>query len=67
MHSRRVVEARGTGPALGEDDTIAVELGGRTRFVSRRDVTHVEAQGDYARLHTTSGSHLVRVPLSTIA
>ena len=37
-----------------------------TRFVSVEDITHVEAQGDYARLHTTKGSHLVRIPLSTL-
>ena len=38
-----------------------------TRFVQRSDITHVEAQGDYARLHTAEGSHLVRTPLSTLA
>jgi len=26
----------------------------------------VEAQGDYARLHTAAGSHLVRIPLATL-
>jgi DNA-binding LytR/AlgR family response regulator len=48
------------------DDDIAVELGGVTRFVPRSSVGYVEAQGDYARLHTPSGSHLVRVPLTTL-
>ncbi len=64
---RRVLVATGrqSGPPAG-DDTIPVELGGVTRFVSRRDVLYVEAQGDYARLHTARGSHLVRVPLSTL-
>lgn len=62
---RRVVEA-GAAPATTEDDSIAVELGGVTRFVSRADVAYVEASGDYARLHTAGGSHLVRVPLSTL-
>ena len=37
-----------------------------TRFVNRSDITHVEAQGDYARLHTATGSHLLRTPLSTL-
>jgi DNA-binding LytR/AlgR family response regulator len=46
--------------------TIAVELGGVTRFLQVSDVRHVEAQGDYARLHTGHGSHLVRVPLTTL-
>jgi DNA-binding LytR/AlgR family response regulator len=37
-----------------------------TRFVSLSDITHVEAHGDYARLHTTDDSHLLRRPLSTL-
>ncbi|QGV77413.1 LytR/AlgR family response regulator transcription factor [Streptomyces ficellus] len=45
---------------------IPVELGGVTRFVAVDDIVYVEAQGDYARLHTDEGSHLVRVPLSTL-
>jgi DNA-binding LytR/AlgR family response regulator len=62
---RRVVEARSPAPRV-EEDTIAVELGGRTRFVPRSEVRYVEAQGDYARLHTAEGSHLVRVPLTSL-
>lgn len=62
---RRVVE----GPAragAGGDDQIPVERGGVTRFLHRSEITHVEAQGDYARLHTASGHHLLRTPLSTL-
>ncbi len=62
---RRVVEGSGR-PAPRTDDQIAVELGGRTRFISRADVRYVEAQGDYARLHTPEGSHLLRTPLTTL-
>lgn len=62
---RRVVGAR-AGGAPATDDDIAVELGGVTRFVPRSSVGYVEAQGDYARLHTATGSHLVRVPLTTL-
>ncbi|MFI5764815.1 LytR/AlgR family response regulator transcription factor [Streptomyces sp. NPDC051563] len=47
-------------------EQIAVELGGVTRFVAIADIAYVEAQGDYARLHTEEGSHLVRIPLSTL-
>ncbi|MGW0749372.1 LytR/AlgR family response regulator transcription factor [Streptomyces sp. NPDC002587] len=47
-------------------EQIAVELGGVTRFVAIADIAYVEAQGDYARLHTDGGSHLVRIPLSTL-
>ena len=49
-----------------DDETIAVELGGVTRFVQRSDVRYAEAHGDYARLHTADGSHLLRVPLSVL-
>jgi DNA-binding LytR/AlgR family response regulator len=49
-----------------EDETIAVELGGTVRFIQRSDVRYVEAAGDYARLHTATGSHLVRTPLATL-
>jgi DNA-binding LytR/AlgR family response regulator len=63
---RRVV---GAGPAESDepgDEVIPVELAGVTRFVQRSSVRYVEAQGDYARLHTANGSHLVRIPLSTL-
>jgi DNA-binding LytR/AlgR family response regulator len=55
------------GPAVADDETIAVELGGVTRFVRRSDVRYVEAHGDYARLVTDDGKHLVRVPLAMLA
>lgn len=47
-------------------EQIPVELGGVTRFVPIDDIAYAEAQGDYARLHTKDGSHLVRIPLSTL-
>jgi DNA-binding LytR/AlgR family response regulator len=50
-----------------EDPTIPVELAGVTRLLPRSAVRWVEAQGDYARLHTAEGSHLVRVSLATLA
>ena len=62
----RVIEGGDRVPAAVEEVQIPVELGGVTRFVDRSDVTHVEAQGDYARLHTADGSHLIRVPLTTL-
>ncbi len=63
---RRVVEGA-QRPAADADAQIPVERGGVTRFIHRSDITHVEAQGDYARLHTAADSHLVRTPLSTLA
>ncbi|MFJ7071300.1 LytR/AlgR family response regulator transcription factor [Streptomyces sp. NPDC098781] len=66
----RATELRDTAPRIPvsepDPDLIPVELGGVTRFVAVEDITHVEAQGDYARLHTDRGSHLVRIPLSTL-
>lgn len=49
-----------------EDEVIPVELAGTTKLVPRSAVRYVEAQGDYARLHTSEGSHLVRIPLSVL-
>jgi DNA-binding LytR/AlgR family response regulator len=64
---RRVLESSAPpDPPPADDETIPVERGGVTRFISRSDVLFAEAHGDYARLHTAGGSHLVRVPLSTL-
>ncbi|HEX5771520.1 MAG TPA: LytTR family DNA-binding domain-containing protein [Nocardioidaceae bacterium] len=63
---RRVVDAHGATSSPEKKDLIAVELGGRTRFISRGDVRYVEAQGDYARLHTGEDSHLLRIPLTSL-
>ena len=65
---RRVEDAvhgvRTTAPSA--DETIPVELAGTVRFIQRSDVRYAEAAGDYARLHTASGSHLVRTALATL-
>ncbi len=53
-------------PGPPADETIAVELGGVTRYVQRSDIVYVEAQRDYVRLCTRSGGHLVRVPLASL-
>ena len=68
---RRVVAAADPGTtqhvaAEPEDETIPVELAGVTRFITRSQVRYAQAQGDYARLHTATGSHLVRIPLSSL-
>ncbi|MFI6100665.1 LytR/AlgR family response regulator transcription factor [Lentzea sp. NPDC051213] len=49
-----------------DDEVIPVELGGTIKLVPRATVRYVEAQGDYARLHTQDGSHLVRIPLAQL-
>ena len=63
---RRVIEAS-SRKAPEADEQIPVERAGVTRFVARSDIRYVEAQGDYARLHTATDSHLLRASLSTLA
>lgn len=71
---RRVLAARSdtTRPDTSADagdqdaDVIPAEVGGITHLVPRDSIGWVEAEGDYARLHSTSGAHLVRIPLSTL-
>jgi DNA-binding LytR/AlgR family response regulator len=53
-------------PAAPQEERIAVELGGVTRFVQRSAVRYVQAQGDYVRLFTATGSHLLRTPMSSL-
>ncbi|MGV0738914.1 LytTR family DNA-binding domain-containing protein [Mycobacterium syngnathidarum] len=57
------------GPTQSEDqdwDVVPAELGGITHLVPRDSIGWVEAEGDYARLHSATGAHLVRIPLSTL-
>lgn len=64
------VESAQPGPAAEAqpqpDETIAVELGGVTTFVQRSQILYAQAQGDYARLHTATASHLVRISLNAL-
>ncbi|GGQ45003.1 LytR/AlgR family response regulator transcription factor [Couchioplanes azureus] len=67
---RRVAGLRAARPVPGQrhdEPSIPVELAGTTRMLPRSSVRWVEAQGDYARLHTADASHLVRVSLATLA
>ncbi|GAA3738263.1 DNA-binding LytR/AlgR family response regulator [Spinactinospora alkalitolerans] len=56
-------EARQPPDALA---ALPVETAGRTRYVRRSDVRFAEANGDYVRLHTPSGVHVVRMPISRL-
>lgn len=63
---RRAIETNGNSQTES-DLSIPVDRGGVTRFVSRSNVTDVEAQGDYVRLHTQDGSsHLIRSSLTQL-
>lgn len=55
-----------TTPAENLQEHVPVERGGVTRFVAVSQIRYVEAEGDYARLHTVDESHLVRVPLTQL-
>ncbi|GAA1508995.1 LytTR family DNA-binding domain-containing protein [Sphaerisporangium rubeum] len=50
----------------GTEDVIPVELGGRTSFIPQHAVSYAEASGDYVRLHTADGTHLVRMSLAAL-
>ncbi|MCW2608122.1 MAG: DNA-binding response regulator [Frankiales bacterium] len=63
---RRVTETRGAAGSPEPEESVAVELGGVTRWVAVRDVRYVEAAGDYARLHTSDGSHLLRTAMAAL-
>ncbi|MGU3497443.1 LytR/AlgR family response regulator transcription factor [Mycobacterium sp. C31M] len=66
---RRVVTARTNEPPaedVPDSDVVPAELGGITHLVPRDSIGWVEAEGDYARLHSATGAHLVRIPLSTL-
>jgi DNA-binding LytR/AlgR family response regulator len=70
VRAERIAEAvrRVLGGTRGDTtvDQVPVERGGVTRFVPVSEIRYVEAEGDYARLHTGSESHLVRIPLSQL-
>ena len=68
---RRVVSTAPKTPATPQPDdqdwnVVPAELGGITHLVPRDSIGWVEAEGDYARLHSATGAHLVRIPLSTL-
>lgn len=47
-------------------ERIVVRHGDRLFFVAMRDVLHLTAEGNYVRLHTSDGSHLVRGTLADL-
>ncbi len=67
MSAAPAASAPSAVPEPRDDEVIPVELAGRTtKLVARNSVRWVEAQGDYARLYTSDGSHLVRIPLAQL-
>jgi DNA-binding LytR/AlgR family response regulator len=70
VREQRIVEAvrrvLATTRTESPQEQVPVERGGVTRFVPVSQIRYVEAEGDYARLHTAGESHLVRVPLTQL-
>jgi DNA-binding LytR/AlgR family response regulator len=81
VHRTAAVPAPPTGPGAPEpgaapaapapadtaDEAIPVELGGTTKIVQRSSVRWARAWGDYVRLHTDEGTHLIRARLANLA
>ncbi|HEX2248538.1 MAG TPA: response regulator transcription factor, partial [Arthrobacter sp.] len=47
-------------------EVVTVDQGGITKMIRRDEIKYVQAQGDYARLHTAEASYLIRVPLNDL-
>ena len=62
---RRICEL-GAESDAPDADVVTVVQGGTTRVIRREDIRYVQAQGDYARLHTDGASYLIRVPLADL-
>ncbi len=63
------IEAAQAPTALStqEDEVITVARGTTIRRIRRSDVRYVQAQGDYARLHTDDDSYIVRIPITELS
>ncbi|WP_323961200.1 response regulator [Arthrobacter sp. JZ12] len=61
---RRICELMEDGAATPE--VITVDQGGISRMIRRDEIRYVQAQGDYARLHTAEASYLIRIPLNDL-
>ena len=61
---RRICELIEDGDTKPE--VITVDQGGITKMIRRDEIKYVQAQGDYARLHTAEASYLIRVPLNDL-
>ena len=64
---RRMVAARNAPAAdAGSLPRLTCRIGDRSVVIERDDVSHVEASGDYVRVHTADESFLVRESISSL-
>jgi two-component system, LytTR family, response regulator LytT len=61
-----LIQDREEGGPAAKPEVISVDQGGVTKMIRRDDIRYVQAQGDYARLHTAESSYLIRVPLNDL-
>src|SRR4051812_11489234 len=61
-----LIQDRANSGEQAKPEVISVDQGGITRMIRRDEVRYVQAQGDYAHLHTAESSYLVRVPLNDL-
>jgi len=66
LGSGRAAAAASTPKEVDALAALPVETAGRTHYVRRSEVHFVEAHGDYVRLHTATGQHMVRIPISRL-
>ncbi|MET1036203.1 MAG: LytTR family DNA-binding domain-containing protein [Arthrobacter sp.] len=71
VRAERLAESVRRVCELMEDDAAAPEVvtvdqGGITKMIRRDEIRYIQAQGDYARLHTQDSSYLIRVPLNDL-
>lgn len=62
----RLIDARAGVVEPEPEEIVVVTVGASVRRLRRSEVRYVQAQGDYARLHTDSASYLLRTPLSEL-
>ncbi|MGO1182389.1 MAG: LytR/AlgR family response regulator transcription factor [Micrococcaceae bacterium] len=60
------VEGSAGGAGSEEDTRVAVLQGDSTLLIHIAEIRWAQAQGDYARLHTETGSYLLRITLSEL-
>ena len=58
--SRQTAAAEGEASSPSVGDRIPVRSGGRVRLVDPCEIHWVAAEGDYVRIHTAGGEHLLR-------
>ena len=68
--ARRLIDTRPSGDALTAPprrERFAVRRRNEIMFLKAVEIDWIQAEGNYARLHTSRGNHLIREPLQHVA